>query len=78
MKIIFGAFDNLDIKLLSHKNFCHHLLCMLSQIDLKVKNAKKNQKNSRFMLAIMCVMTSHDEASYEEAIEHLQRVLMLA
>ena len=41
MKIIFGAFDNLDIKLLSHKNFCHHLLCMLSQIGLKVKNAKK-------------------------------------
>ena len=46
MKIIFGVFDNLDIKLLSHKNFCHHLLCMFLQIGLKVKNAKKNcEKN---------------------------------
>ena len=26
MKIIFGAFDNLDAKLLSNKIFCHHLL----------------------------------------------------
>ena len=42
MKIIFGAFDNLDIELLSHKKFCHHLLYMLSQISLKVKIVKKN------------------------------------
>ena len=26
MKMIFGVFDNLDIKLLSNKIFCHHLL----------------------------------------------------
>ena len=44
MKIIIGVFDNLDIKLFSNKNLCHHLLCMLLQIALTVKNAKKKAK----------------------------------
>ena len=44
MKKNFGVFDNMDIKLLSNKNLCHHLLCMLSQIALKKKNAKNLAK----------------------------------
>ena len=44
MKIICDVFDNLDTKLLSSKNLCHHLICMHSHIALKVKNVKKLRK----------------------------------
>ena len=53
MKIIIGVFDNLHIKLFSNKNLCHHLLCMLLQIFLTVKNAKKKcEKNSKIEIGL--------------------------
>ena len=44
MKIIFGAFNNLDIKLLSHRKFLHHMYYRFLQKALKLKNAKKIAK----------------------------------
>ena len=44
MKIIFGAFNNLDIKLLSHGKFFHHMYYRFLQKALKLKNAKKIAK----------------------------------
>ena len=44
MKIIFGAFDKVDIKLLSHKIFFHHMHYKFLQNALKLKSAKKISK----------------------------------
>ena len=44
MKIIFSAFNNLDIKLLSHGKFFHHMYYRFLQKALKLKNAKKIAK----------------------------------
>ena len=72
MKIIFGAFNNLDIKLLSHRKFFHHMYYRFLQKALKLKNAKKIAKkffekssnphslrdNSILMRALCVVMNS--------------------
>ena len=45
MKIIIGAFDKVDIKLLSYENLFHHMDYRILQIALKVKSAQKIAKN---------------------------------
>ena len=44
MKIIIGAFDKIDIKLLSYENLFHHMDYRILQIALKVKSAQKIAK----------------------------------
>ena len=44
MKIIFGAFDEVDVGLLSHENFLHHMHYRILQKALKMKNAQKIAK----------------------------------
>ena len=44
MKMIFGAFNNYDIELLSYKIFCDYLLRTLSQFALQLKKFEKHVK----------------------------------
>ena len=44
MKIIIGAFDKVDIKLLSYENLFHHMDYRILQKALKLKSAKKLRK----------------------------------
>ena len=46
MKIIFGTFDNVDIKLLSYENLFHHINYRILQKALKMKNAQKIAKKN--------------------------------
>ena len=44
MKIIIGAFDKVDIKLLSYENLFHHMHYRILQKALKLKSVKKIAK----------------------------------
>ena len=44
MKIIYGAFDKVDVRLLSHKIFFHHMNYRFLKKTLKLKSAKKLRK----------------------------------
>ena len=51
MRIIFGTFDNLAIKLLSYKNLFDHICYRFLQNALKFKNAKKIFKKIQMRLS---------------------------
>ena len=44
MKIIFGAFDKVDVRLLSYENIIHHMHYRILQKALKLKRVKKIAK----------------------------------